>query len=95
MTDTTPLSAKAVEFLSSLEGSEYPKALAESFPRIVNAIVELRLSHDELRAYMDDLLKDMRGGRKGFSLDVLMDIQDLRDRLVGPETDPTGAVKWF
>lgn len=95
MTDTTPLSAQAVEFLSTLEGSDYPKALVEGFPRIVNTIVELRRSRDELRAYMDTLLRDVRGGRKGFPLDILMDIQDLRDRLVGPETDPAGVVKWF
>lgn len=95
MADTTPLSAQAVEFLSTLEGSDYPKALVEGFPRIVNAIVELRLSRVELRTYLDNLLSDVRGGRKGFPLEILMDIQDLRERLVGPETDPAGVVKWF
>lgn len=95
MADTTPLSAQAVEFLSTLEGSDYPKALVEGFPRIVNAIVELRHSRVELRTYMDTLLSDVRGGRKGFPLDILMDIQDLRERLVGPEVDPAGVVKWF
>lgn len=95
MTDTTPLSAQAVEFLSTLEGSDYPKALVGSFPRIVNAIVELRHSRVELRTYLDTLISDVRGGRKGFPLEILMDIQDLRERLVGPETDPAGVVKWF
>ena len=38
MPDNTPLSAQAAEFLSTLEGTEYPKALAEGYPRILNAI---------------------------------------------------------
>ena len=95
MPDNTPLSAQAVEFLSTLEGIEYPKALAEGYPRILNAIMELRHDRVELRSYFDTLLRDMRGGRKGFALDVLMNIQELKDRLVGPETDASGAIRWF
>ena len=95
MPDTTPLSMPAAEFLSTLEGSDYPQALADNFPRIVNSIVELRSNPVELRAYFESLTRDIRGGRKGFSLGVLMNIQDLRDRLIGPETDVDGALKWF
>lgn len=95
MPDHTPLSLPATEFLSTLEGSDYPQALVDSFPRIVNAIVELRGNPDDLKNYLDTLLRDMRGGRKGFSLEVLMNIQALRDCLIGPETDAEGEVKWF
>lgn len=95
MADTTPLSAQSVEFLSTLEGIDYPKALVERFPRIVNAMMDLRHDPVALKAYMTSLLRDMRGGRQGFPLDVLMNIQDMNDRLVGPETDPEGVVKWF
>lgn len=95
MPDTTPLSMSAADFLSTLEGNDYPQALALSFPHIVNAIVELRSNPLELRAYFETLTRDIRGGRKGFPLDVLLNIQDLKDRLIGPETDGEGALKWF
>lgn len=95
MPDNTPLSLPATEFLSTLQGSDYPQALVDRFPRIVNSIIELRKSPVELKSYFDSLLRDMRGGRQGFPLDVLMNLQDLRDRLVGPETDAEGVVRWF
>lgn len=95
MTDDTQLSAQAVEFLSTLEGGDYPKALVEGYPRIMNTIVELRDDRDKLKNYMDTLLNDVRGGRKGFSLGILMNIQDLRDRLVGPEPDTDGVSRWL
>lgn len=95
MPDTTPLSTQSVEFLSTLEGSDYPKALVERFPRIINAMMDLRSDPVGLKAYMTSLLRDLRGGRQGFPLDVLMNIQDMHDRLVGPEADPEGVVKWF
>lgn len=95
MADDTQLSAQAVEFLSTLEGGDYPKALVEGYPRIMNTIVELRDDRDKLKNYMDTLLNDVRGGRKGFSLGILMNIQDLRDRLVGPEPDTDGVSRWL
>ena len=95
MPDDTPLSAPAVAYLSALVGSDYPKELVDTFPRIVNAIVALRGDPVELRTYMNSLLRDLRGGRQGFPLGVLMDIQALKDRLLGPETDAEGVVKWF
>lgn len=95
MHDDTPLSAPAIAYLSTLVGSDYPKELVETFPRIVNAIVALRDNPVGLKGYMNSLLQDMRGGRKGFPLGVLMDIQAMKDRLVGPESDGEGVVKWF
>ena len=95
MPDNTPLSAPAVAYLSTLVGSDYPKELVGSFPRIVNAIIALRDDPAGLRIYMDTLLRDMRGGRQGFPLGVLMDLQAVKDQLLGPETDPEGVVKWF
>lgn len=95
MPDSTQLSAQAADFLSTLESGAYPKALVDSYPRIMNAIVDLRHDRVELKTYLDELLHDKRGGRKGFSMGVLMNIQDMRDRLVGPETDAEGVVRWF
>lgn len=95
MPDNTQLSAQAADFLSTLESGDYPKALVDSYPRIMNAIVDLRHDRVKLRTYLDGLLHDNRGGRNGFSMGVLMNIQDMRDRLVGPETDAKGVVRWF
>ena len=95
MPNNTQLSAQAAAFLSTLESGDYPKALVDSYPRVMNAIVDLRHDRVELRTYLDGLLHDNRGGRKGFSIGVLMNIQEMRDRLVGPETDAEGVVRWF
>lgn len=95
MPDDIQLSKEAADFLRTLEGSDYPKALVDSFPRVVNAIVELRGDPAKLKNYLDTLMNDTRGGRKGFPLSVLTDIQDLRERLVGPEPDTDGVSKWF
>ena len=95
MADTTPLSAQSVEFLSTLTGKDYPKALVDRFPRIINAMMNLRRDPVGLKAYMTELLRDLRGDRQGFPLDVLMNIQDMSDRLVGPDKDPENVVKWF
>ena len=95
MPDTTPLSAQATQFLSTLEGSAYPQALVDKYPRIVNSIVAARNDPVELKNYMQSLLRDARGGRQGFPLDVLMDIQAMSDLLVPPDTEPDGTLKWF
>lgn len=93
MADHTPLSAEAVEFLSTLQGADYPTALVAAFPRIVNTIVLGRRDKVGLREYFDSLLRDTRGGRKGFPLGVLMDIQALRDLLIGHDPNDK-AVHW-
>ncbi len=95
MPDTTPLSAQAAEFLSTLEGSAYPQALVDKYPRIINSIVAVRNDPVELKNYMTTLLRDTRGGRQGFPLDVLLAIQSLSDLLIPPETEPDGTLKWF
>lgn len=95
MPDDTPLSAPSLAYLSTLVGGDYPKELVETFPRIVNAMVALRDNPADLKGYMNSLLQDMRGDRKGFPLGVLMDIQAMKDRLIGPDSDAEGVVKWF
>lgn len=85
-------------FLRSTPDLKYPLALVTQFPRIANRIVELKDQPDDLRAYLEDLTSDTRGGRKGFAFDVLMDIDALRDHLIkddeggDPEADDT--IKW-
>jgi hypothetical protein len=87
MADDNTLSADGEAFLRSLEEKDYPKTLATNYPRIINVIAEKREDREALKAYLDGLLADTRGGRKGFSLSVLMDVQNMRDLLVGPESE--------
>lgn len=70
------------QFLQSQRRLRYPEALAEKHPHILNKLVELRHSKEELRDYFHSLTHDTRGDRKGFSFEVLIDLQDLRDVLL-------------
>lgn len=77
------LSDRTRHFLLSNPGLGYPMALAEKHPRILERIVELHKSKLELREYFDSLTNNERGDRKGFAFEVLIDIQDLREFLLG------------
>lgn len=94
MAESTPLSAQATEYLSTLATADYPKELAERYPRIINSIVSMRHNERDLREYFESLLNDKRGGRQGFPLGVLLDIQNLKEKILGPDTDPKGVVRW-
>lgn len=94
MAEEAQLSTATDDFFRTLDGNDYPQALVDSYPRIANAIVELRDDKEKLREYFDNLLNDVRGGRKGFSLSVLMDIQTLRDAMVGPPAGAEEITKW-
>ena len=87
--DKVPLSSETDNYFRSLPDLKYPQALVDDFPRIANKIVELKDDKKKLREYFDALANDMRGGRKGFPVSVLMNVQDLREAMVG---DATGFV---
>lgn len=94
MAEDVQLSTAADDYFRTLNGVDYPQALVDTYPRIANAIVELRDDKQKLREYFDNLLSDLRGGRKGFSLSVLMDIQNLRDAMLGPPAGAEEIIKW-
>jgi hypothetical protein len=56
----------------------YPIALAKTFPRIANALATFWDRPDELTRYMGELLVDRRGGRNGFPLAVLEELNQLK-----------------
>ncbi len=84
--DNIQLDAGADQYLRSLPGLTYPQALVDRFPRIANKIVSLKSDKRQLRAYFESLLNDTRGGRQGFPFNVLMNIQDLREVMLGEAT---------
>lgn len=81
--DEGPLDAAADKYFRSVEGLKYPQALVDRFARIANKIVSLKGDKRQLRAYFDSLTSDDRGGRQGFPFSVLMEIQDLREAMLG------------
>ena len=84
MTDDKPqLNAAADDFFRTLAGLKYPQALADEYPRIANAIFELKDDKPKLREHFDALTKNARGQRQGFPFAVLMNIQDLREIMLG------------
>lgn len=84
MADDQPqLKAAADDYFRTLPGLKYPQALMDAFPRIANTIFDVKDDPPKLRGYFDSLINDERGGRRGFPFDVLMDIQDLREVMIG------------
>ncbi|MDI1244320.1 MAG: hypothetical protein PSV24_02835 [Rhodoferax sp.] len=81
--DTLLLNAAAESYFHSLEGLTYPLALVEHYPRIAQTIFNLKDDPIQLRAWFASLIEDARGDRHGFPFDVLMDIQALRELMLG------------
>jgi hypothetical protein len=55
-----------------------PHAIYNRIPRIANAIAALWARPDAIQAFLDSLLVDRRGGRKGFDEDIMNDLQKLQ-----------------
>src|SRR5713226_3512341 len=77
--DDLELNAAGRALLASIEEPARPKELAASFPRIVNRMAKLWKMPREMDRYFEDLLTDTRGKRKGFPLNILMELSTLKD----------------
>ncbi|MGH8634470.1 MAG: hypothetical protein ACRET7_10105 [Burkholderiales bacterium] len=73
------LDAAAQALLASIEEPARPKELAAAFPRIVNRMASLWRTPRQMNRYFEQLLTDIRTGRKGFSLGILTELTTLRD----------------
>ena len=67
-----------VRWIDALPDEIRPHALSGAFPRIANMIAQLWPNAAGFSDYMNELLVDRRGGRKGFPLEVLADLNRLR-----------------
>lgn len=81
--DTVQLKAAAEDYFRALPGLKYPQALADRYPRIAQMIFDLKDDEVKLRACFASLIEDARGGRQGFPFEVLLDLQDLREVMIG------------
>ena len=81
--DPQTLNPAADDYFRTLAGLKYPQALATAFPRIANMLFELKDDKLKLRDCFASLIEDVRGGRQGFPFEVLMNIQDVREAMLG------------
>jgi len=65
-----------------------PEVLRDRFPRIANGLAAGWHDRDATIDYVDDLLTDRRGGRKGFPVDVLEELRRLKAFYLGLEPAP-------
>ena len=78
--------AKPAEFLfpttmrwmATLPSGFQPMAIGRAFPRIANALAALWTRPDAFTSYLNDLLTDKRGARRGFPIDALAELHALR-----------------
>lgn len=72
------LLATTVSWYETLPAPVRPLALCERFPRIANGIATGWRDRDATLRYLDELLTDRRGGRKGFPAVVLEELHSLK-----------------
>jgi hypothetical protein len=72
------LLATTAAWCSLLPPALQPNELCSRFPRIANGLATGWGDRDATMRYFDELLSDMRGGRKGFPTDVLEELHSLK-----------------
>jgi hypothetical protein len=68
-----------IQWILRLPPHLQPRHLQVKYPRIANRLASLWPEPARCEPYLDDLLTDKRGGRKGFPLAVAQEIASLRD----------------
>jgi len=76
---------------ASLPPSVRPLALLNRFPRLANIVAASWKEPLSFRAYLDDLLTDRRGGRKGLPPEVRAELDNLRRYYYFRELPQQGA----
>lgn len=72
------LQPQTFKWLATLPAGVRPDRLAKAFPRIANQMAHLAARPVHYGCYLDDLLIDRRGGRRGFPAEVRADIEALQ-----------------
>jgi hypothetical protein len=70
-------------WVASLPADVRPLALLRQFPRIANSLARARRHPSSWSAYMDELLNDRRGGRRGFPLTIYTELHALHEYFQG------------
>jgi hypothetical protein len=72
------LAGATIDWLLALPPSLRPRQLCDQFPRVANAVAAAWADRAERARVLDDLLVDRRGGRRGFPVSVVREIEVLR-----------------
>ena len=72
-----------LRWVAKLPAEVRPFALLRTFPRIANVLARVWNDAAECQSYMEDLMIDRRGNRRGFPLEVLDNLWALRDYYLG------------
>lgn len=73
------LRTATIQWILKLPPHIQPRHLQVKYPRVANRIAALWADPTGCESYLDDLLTDKRGGRKGFPLNVAQEIASIRD----------------
>ena len=73
------LRTATIQWILKLPPHLQPRHLQVKYPRVANRIAALWPEPPSCESYLDDLITDKRGGRKGFPLNVAAEIASLRD----------------
>ncbi|HTT11275.1 MAG TPA: hypothetical protein VMG60_10335 [Burkholderiaceae bacterium] len=77
--DAEALATETIEWLAGLPEEIRPEELPARFPRIANALARRWIDRDRGRAYLDDILIDKRGTRRGLPDEVAEELAALKD----------------
>ncbi len=84
----------AEQLIQQLPEDVRPVKTAKSYPHIIDKLAELWRTPTAVLQFFDGLLIDNRGGRQGFSLSVIFEIQSLKDHYQehhAPKASSTGV----
>ena len=73
------LRTATIQWILKLPPHIQPRHLHVKYPRVANRIAALWSAETGCESYLDDLLTDKRGGRKGFPLNVATEVASIRD----------------
>lgn len=74
-------------WMETLPREFQPAAIGATFPRIANALASRWATPEALTNYLNDLLVDTRGGRRGFPVRVLRELHALKALYAGLHPD--------
>lgn len=78
--DDYALNRNAIRWLAQLPEEVRPLELGRKYPRIVNTIATKWVDFVDCPRYLDSLqMDDRRGGRQGFSFEIVQEIGKLRE----------------
>lgn len=72
------LGEKTFKWLATLPKEVRPRILGVAYPRIANRLAEIWARPLQCERFLDELMMDMRGNRKGFPRDVAAEIAALK-----------------